>query len=188
MNNNGINLDEQNRRLEDARLLRMEASLNDLTAKVNNGLSSRSKETIRTVKELLKTQHHLDKQVVENSGKAREMMHDITEIKVNIKSMMNFHQRGLISIILIMLTMGGWLFLHIDNISAFMDHVETDLRYATDHHRTTVALPELPLIEVMPLFPTPRPEEDPRPKPPRAIIDNHHNLKPKTNDFFNQFN
>ena len=115
----------EGRRIEDARLSRIEKIVNNMNAKINNGLSERSKATAKKVE-------NLEKVVADHILEATTISHDITEIKDAIatlvqtqKSWVKMFTRSILFLLTALLAGIGWVLLNIDLLDKIMDHINS---------------------------------------------------------------
>ena len=112
------------RRADDERITRIESTVNGISAKVNNGLTERSKQT---AKDLTVLNEHINKHIIEST----EMKHNINELTISVQKVVDMQERwinlffkGLYLIGASLIALIFWIFINIDAIDAFFDHAK----------------------------------------------------------------
>ena len=127
----------EHRRSEDDRLLRMENAISDINhsvtdiqVKLNNGLSSRSIETVATVSHVKDKQAKLELQLTEHIAESNLVLDNISVIKDAIseinksqKCWISMFHTGMLALLTLLIMTIGWTVYNIDLIQRLISHL-----------------------------------------------------------------
>ena len=120
---------DMNRRLEDQRLLRVENTIMELKTKIDNGLTTRSKETSAMLKELVKQHTELEKDLAHHVATGDKCLSEISISLTSIQKTQAFWNKlffGVVSIgVSALLGALGWVIIHSPVIGKFIEHINT---------------------------------------------------------------
>lgn len=120
-------MDEERRRADDQKLDRLENIILDLHAKVNNGLSERSKRTEEAVNKLqgLLDEHTNKDEVLhaETSTTLNSISNSVDDLAETQKGWLRSKNRMLIAVIAGMASFIGWLIMHSKEISTLIEYL-----------------------------------------------------------------
>lgn len=120
---------DMNKRIEDERLLRVENIIVELKTKVDNGLTTRSKETRDMLKELVKQHSELEKDLAHHVATGDRCLSEISISLTNIQKTQTFWNKiffGMVSLgVSALLGMLGWVIINSPAIGKFIDHIST---------------------------------------------------------------
>ena len=118
------------RRMDDDRLLRIENAVTDIQVKLNNGLSSRSIETVETVSHMKSKQTSLQMQLTEHIAESNvvtisinDIKNAISEINKSQKCWVSMFHKGMLALLTVLLMTIGWTIYNIDLIQRLISHL-----------------------------------------------------------------